>query len=100
MSVSPKPRCVVLLERRFELGMTSGYQKSRAVRELRIWPAGRYCYGGAMDRDALARFMRFEHRTFRWNDGEDHSRYEAVESTDGGCVGTAGRITPSSKTGA
>ena len=26
--------------------------------------------------------MRFEHRTFRWNDGEDHSRYEAVESTD------------------
>ncbi|MCA9576142.1 MAG: hypothetical protein R3B40_11130 [Polyangiales bacterium] len=37
-----------------------------------------------MDRDALARFMRFEHRTFRWNDGEDHSRYEAVESTDEG----------------
>ncbi|MCA9536837.1 MAG: hypothetical protein KC593_24310 [Myxococcales bacterium] len=37
-----------------------------------------------MDRDALARFMRFEHRTFRWNDGEDHSRYEAVESTDAG----------------
>ena len=37
-----------------------------------------------MDRDALARFMRFEHRTFRWNDGEDHSRYEAVESTDRG----------------
>lgn len=28
--------------------------------------------------------MRFEHRTFRWNDGEDHSRYEAVESTDAG----------------
>lgn len=37
-----------------------------------------------MDRDALARFMRFEHRTFRWNDGEDHSRYQAVESTDRG----------------
>jgi hypothetical protein len=37
-----------------------------------------------MDRDALARFMRFEHRTFRWNDGADHSRYEAVESTDQG----------------
>jgi len=37
-----------------------------------------------MDRDALARFMRFEHHTFRWNDGADHSRYEAVESTDQG----------------
>ena len=37
-----------------------------------------------MDRDALARFIRFEHRTFRWNDGEDHSRYQAVESTDAG----------------
>lgn len=37
-----------------------------------------------MDRDALARFMRFEHRTFRWNDGADHSRYEAVETTDAG----------------
>ena len=37
-----------------------------------------------MDRDALARFMRFEHRTLRWNDGADHSRYQAVESTDEG----------------
>ena len=37
-----------------------------------------------MDRDALSRFLRCEHRTFRWNDGEDHSHYEAVESTDAG----------------
>ena len=47
-------------------------------------PTASACYGAGMDRDALARFMRFEHRTFRWNDGEDHSRYQAVESTDAG----------------
>ena len=38
-----------------------------------------------MDRDALQRFLRSPHRTFRWNQGED-GEYGAVETTDAGLI--------------
>ncbi len=37
-----------------------------------------------MDRDALARFLSGETKTFRWNDGESFEDYDAVEASPAG----------------